>query len=342
MSEEKRITLLQSLLKCFSDSESLIRYVVETQDKGKKVYTILSSKSVVERWKILYCKNIVSLSIARGSHSGQLGKDALSAFTRKVVNSTNKTIVDQLTPRLTGPKCSKLIAEEVEHLERTIELGVRAANSPYDSYTLKIQEDSLKSLEDVQIFFDEAVELLEQLFLASPYEIINRENEWFTRAFPKLNEEKSEHYTKDQVLSLMACALILGLNVNDVPQINSNIEEFLISVFSNKEKKPSSAQDDSDGDTATKVVGIEKGTAVSGLEEDREVLRKSTFLISRATRKSQDELVEEIEALIQSWRTSMLDVWKTFSVKQKIQHIHEDYFELLVEYDISYSKSTKA
>ena len=102
------------------------------------------------------------------------------------------------------------------------------------------------------------------------------------------------------------------------------------------------AQDDSDGDTATKVVGVEKETVVSGLEEDREVLRKSTFLISRATGKNQDELVEEIEALIQSWRTSMLDVWKTFSVKQKIQHIREDYFELLVEYDISYSKSTKA
>lgn len=101
-------------------------------------------------------------------------------------------------------------------------------------------------------------------------------------------------------------------------------------------------QDDSDSDTATKVVGVEKEAVVSGLEEDREVLRKSTFLISRATGKNQDELVEEIEALIQSWRTSMLDVWKTFSVKQKIQHIREDYFELLVEYDISYSKSSKA
>lgn len=102
------------------------------------------------------------------------------------------------------------------------------------------------------------------------------------------------------------------------------------------------AQDDSDADTTTKVVGVEKEAVVSGLEEDREVLRKSTFLVSRATGKNQDELVEEIEALIQSWRTSMLDVWKTFSVKQKIQHIREDYFELLVEYDISYSKSSKA
>lgn len=100
-------------------------------------------------------------------------------------------------------------------------------------------------------------------------------------------------------------------------------------------------QDDSDGGAVTKAVGVANGSVISGLEEDREVLRKSTFLISRATGKPQDELVEEIEALIQSWRTSMLDVWKTFSVKQKIQHIREDYFELLVEYDSGYSMTTK-
>ena len=341
MNKSKDMTLLQSLLEIFSSSESLIRYVVEKKHNEKITYE-RPSKNVVEWWKLLYCKSIVALSVAPQSQDQQLSKDALSAFVRKVINDKNKSIVEKrLNPRLMSSKCGELISEEIEHLEQTIQLGVRAAHSPYDTYTLKIQEASLKHYDDVKIFIDEAIEFLEQLFFGVPLEIITKEHMWFAKTISEPLRDRASRYTKEQILSMIACSLVLALNVSELPEINSNIEEFLRSVFSREEKIPASVQDT---DTAEPEAEIYKGgnnSDFSRLEEDREVLRKSTFLISRATGKNQDELVEEIEALIQSWRTSMLDVWKTFSVKQKIQHIREDYFELLVEYDSSYSKTTK-
>lgn len=108
-------------------------------------------------------------------------------------------------------------------------------------------------------------------------------------------------------------------------------------LFTNNATPALSSTDDITQPTS----GIQSNQS-SGIEEDRDVLRKATFLVSRATGKPQDDkLREEIEALIQSWRTSMLEVWKNFSVKQKMQHICDDYFELLVEYDNTYSKTTK-
>ena len=230
---DKKVTLLKSLMKCFSASKSDICYVVKNGNKY-----CMPPENVVEWWKLLYCKNIVALSIAPQSHNRQLSQDALSAFVRKVVNDKNKNIVEtNLNPRLMrSSKCTELIIEEIEHLGETIELGVRAKHSPCDKYTHEIRENELKSLTDVKIFMDEAIEFLEHLFFATPFGIIKQENSWFVNSIPKLEKEKGEHYTKEQVLMMLACALILGLNVNDLPQINSNIKEFIVSTFSDKGK----------------------------------------------------------------------------------------------------------
>lgn len=230
--KQEETTLLQSLFDCFASSKTVIRYVFERESDGHVKYT-LPLNNVIDTWELVYSKSIVSLSIAPRSHSKKLSKDSLSAFTRHDFNDKNKSIVEKnILPHFSGPKCSDLLSEEVLHLNHTIDLGVRAAQSPWERYADSLPGEKLKGSEEVQIFFDDAVSFLMHLFLGEPYEILSRKYPWFARIVSPAGNPEIQRFSNQQVLSLFACALVLSLNVTDSAQINDNIDAFLRSVFS--------------------------------------------------------------------------------------------------------------
>lgn len=81
---------------------------------------------------------------------------------------------------------------------------------------------------------------------------------------------------------------------------------------------------------------------VSMLEEDKAVLRKVVYSVSRETSKSVDELIDEFEKIISIWHKSSMDVWKTFTAKQKEEQIQKDYFEWNDEKEIVHTLTTKS
>ena len=223
---EDNNTLLKALLDCFKASQPIIKFV----NVGKEQVFMPEKTDIIEWWKILFCKNIIALSIAPGSHDKALSKDALSVIVNHKVNSKNKSIVyNNFIPYLKGEECQRLIKEEITHLANTIDIGVRAAHSPWPNYTESIPLKSLKKSDEVQIFYDQAIRFLMQRFMDVPYEILVDGNNWFANAIVFDSESKKTQYTNDQALSILACALILGLNLTDLSIINKKIERFLLS-----------------------------------------------------------------------------------------------------------------
>lgn len=326
----KETTLLHSLLECFSSSKTVIRYVIEKDRDGKLVYEV-PAENYVEWWPILFSKNLVSLSIAPRSHDKSLSKDALSAFVRKVINDKNKSIFEKnLKPRLAGAKCCDLIVEEVDHLSHTIEMGVRAFHSPYDPYKQEIPAKDLKGADEVQIFISEAIEFLEQLFLGEPFEILSHENNWFVDCIPDLEKDESRHFTKKQILSMLACALIISLNITNQPEINDNVMNYISEVFSDKPKAPEASSANASTTETRGAVPVSESHETIYADEDQEVLRKTSMLISRSTKVPVDDsLLKEVTDIIDAWKKSSMHIWKTLTEKQKIFVIRKDYFDLL-------------
>lgn len=226
----KEKTLLQSLLDCFSASKTMIEYVFEREVNGQKRYE-LPLTNVVDWWKIIFSKDIVSLSIAPRSHDKQINKDTLSAFVRSIVNDKNKSVVEKnIIPHLEGTRCIDIISGEVSHLEHTIDLGVRAKYSPWVSSSDRLSSEEMKASEEVRIHYDDAVRFLMQLFCGEPYDILLNKYAWLAECIDA-SELNVEHYSTNQILSVFACALILCLNITEVPEINNNITTYIKSVI---------------------------------------------------------------------------------------------------------------
>ena len=328
-SEKKEVTLLKTLIDCFSSSKTLIRYVVR-KEKGNKVIYELPNENLVEWWKLLYSRAIVSLSIAPKSNNKQLSKDALSSFANKKNNSKNTNILKtNIIPHLSCSKCEDLICEEIEHLAQTIELGVRAKHSPIDRYSKSISPNLLKPASEVEIFIEEAIEFLYQLFMESPYEILSEENPWFVAPITSTKTSEEKNISQEQVLALYASALVLGLNVDDLPDINGNIEKFIKSVFEKSDPKND------------KTDNLYKGEVSTSKEEqfleERDLKRAAALTISLDTGIPQEKLLDAVQKIIDSWKLCSNDVWLTFTKKKKMELIRKDYFELIFEYNDSYT-----
>lgn len=339
----KEATLLHALLECFSASKTTIRYVIEKEREGKLVYEV-PAENYVDWWPILFSKNLVALSIAPRSHDQSLSKDALSALVRKVLNDKSKSIFEKnLKPRLAGTKCCDLIVEEVDHLSHTIELGVRAFHSPYGPYQQEIPAKDLKGADEVQIFINEAIEFWEQLFLDKPFQILSQNNDWFVNCIPDLEESKTPHYSKHQVLSMIACALIIGLNITDCQQINANLANYIKNVFTQEtEEKPAESKKDNSTSPTPQHPNVHPSKYIN---EEEEVKRKARILIAKRTNQADpenEELKDEVQRIATSWKKSREYIWKNLAEKQKIQTIVEEYLFLReVEKEIDFSPSVK-
>lgn len=326
--KNEEMTLLQSLLDCFASSRSMIKYVMEHEVKGHMRYE-LPLNNVVEWWKLLFSKNLVALSIAPRSHDKKLSKDTLSAFVRHVMNDKNKSVMERnMLPHLGGARYQEMITEEISHLEHTIDLGVRSAHSPWDKFSDSLSGERLKKSEDVQIYYDDAVRFLMELFLGAPYEILLRDYKWFADCVG--NMTGVEDYTQEQILATFACALILCLNVTDSPQINANIESYIRSVFEPGEKSTKEKTDSSEA-----VHEPEEPPDVSVMEGTikRAALKINMYELSKG-RKPLDEGVELvidgiIDSILMDLYVDILGVsaqlWKAFDIEQKAQTILRAY-----------------
>ena len=232
----KEMTLLQSLLDCFSASKTMIKYVIERERNGHIEYE-LPLNDIKAWWQLLFSRDLVALSVAPRSHDKQLSKDALSAFVRHTVNDKNKSIVEKnLIPHLKGARCAGLISDEVSHLEHTIDLGVRAANSPWGKYSDSILSAKMKESADIQVYYEDAVRFLMQLFFEVPYKILKTDYSWFADCVD-VSKDSAEKYTTTQIITVFACALILCLNVQDDPSINKNIESYISSALESPQQQ---------------------------------------------------------------------------------------------------------
>lgn len=339
-------TLLKSLLDCFSSAKSIIKYVVEHEINGRKRYE-LPLDNVVEWWKLLFSKNIVALSIAPRSQTKQLSKDTLSSFVRYVINDKNNSVVEKnFIPHFAGPRCRDLISEEVTHLEHTLDLGVRAAHSPWDNYADSISCERMKESSEVQIHYEDALKFLMQLFMGIPYEILLKKYSWFADCISLTSDSKPVEYTSEQIISIFACALILCLNITELPQINDNIEAYIKSVLSFNGDGEGPTRDESAKDSLPKEAHTSESVAIVNSDSNRTnintTIKKAALKINlyeiQQGRKPlgvglEPVIMDIIDSIMEDLYADILRVsaqlWQDFNIEQKAQTILKAYIHEL-------------
>ena len=319
---KKEPTMMDFLLSSFKASRSYIPFVVE---KDSQYYQNPPSDDVIQWWKLLFCKSIVTLSISPNSRSRELNKDVLSSFVRGICNSKNSTVVRQLRSYLESKDCQSLIEEEFNHLKAVIEQSVCAGQSRWEDYyhtgEKLLKKQDLKDLSQVTPFLNKALDHLWEIFSNAPCSQPLQQDRY--QRLLNLRQSIPDDQIRQSVLKLYSCAMILALNVpppdgtGDFLKVDQNIYQAIERILEAPDPPPSAESPSDLADT-----------------DDRNLAGKIALAIARKEKIPQEQwkaLTEEVEYCITFWKSTYSAIWNSYTMKEKFRKIYGDYqFEKLI------------
>lgn len=324
MNQESKIkSLLDVLLRYFEDLNGEVPYYEQTKDESRYVEAIHGdSRSILTFWELLFCEEIVALSIAPRSRNRTLNKDALGALRRNVINDKSQAIVRRnYVPHLSNSRSPEVMEAQKKHLLEMVERSVRARYSkktrdprrPEDRF---VWEKDLKSRKEVEVYLYQIIDILREAFQKEPSEILEEKYHWFYRMVQEaIDTGIQDDPSEERFFAILAATLVLSLNFVEDEGINKRIREFLTRYLA-KKAPTEKVQEPSSGQTKE--------------SDDRKALYRSAILVKRRFGREVDQdLVEELETIIYALIMEVTrEIWSTYSLNQKIQVILEEYQEV--------------